>query len=232
MTAEEFKARWAGHVPRLQGLTGEYAVLVPLVERPEGLCLLYEVRAGSLDRQPGEVCFPGGRMEPGEDPAACALRETWEELGIPPGRVEVVAQLDFLTHQGGFAMYPVLGVVDPSVPVVPGPAEVAEAFYVPVDWLRANFPVGETGLYTFTDNFGDNVNPDFNSYLERGLPGIWVPKTGQVSVIQEGYQRILKCAPTVMSVQTLENQKQLFFTKTALSQPEEVLVVLFEAANY
>ena len=92
--------------------------------------------------------------------------------------------------------------------------------------------MGETGLYTFTDNFGDNVNPDFNSYLERGLPGIWVPKTGQVSVIQEGYQRILKCAPTVMSVQTLENQKQLFFTKTALSQPEEVLVVLFEAANY
>ena len=101
-----------------------------------------------------------------------------------------------------------------------------------VDWLRANFPVGETGRYTFTDSFGDNVDPDFNSYLERGLPGIWVPKTGQVSVIQEGYQRILKCAPTVMSVQTMERQKQLFFTKTALSEPEEVLVVLFEAANY
>lgn len=112
----------------------------------------------------------------------------------------------------------------------PGLSRVSSAPVV--DWLRANFPVGETGLYTFTDNFGDNVNPDFNSYLERGLPGIWVPKTGQVSVIQEGYQRILKCAPTVMSVQTLENQKQLFFTKTALSQPEEVLVVLFEAANY
>ena len=145
MTVRDFKARWAGHAPKVQDLTGEYAVLVPLVERPEGLCLLYEVRAGCLDRQPGEVCFPGGKMEPGEDPTACALRETWEELAIPPDQVEVVAPLDFLTHQGGFAMYPVLGVVDPSVPVVPSPAEVAEVFYVPVEWLKANPPA----VYTY-----------------------------------------------------------------------------------
>ena len=140
MTVEEFKTRWTGHVPKLQDLTGEFAVLVPLVERPEGLCLLYEVRSPRLDRQPGEVCFPGGRMEPGEDPAACALRETWEELGIPRSKVELVAPLDFLTHQGGFAMYPVLGVVDPAAPVTPAPAEVESVFYVPVDWLRAHPP--------------------------------------------------------------------------------------------
>ena len=175
MTAEEFKARWAGHVPRLQGLTGEYAVLVPLVERPEGLCLLYEVRAGSLDRQPGEVCFPGGRMEPGEDPAACALRETWEELGIPQSKVEVVAQLDFLTHQGGFALYPVLGVVDPSVPVVPGPAEVAEAFYVPVDWLKANPPA----VYTY--DLRPDVRDDF-PYGRIGFPQGYRWRGGKVEV--------------------------------------------------
>ena len=83
MTAEEFRTRWTGHVPKVQDVTGEYAVLVPLVERPEGLCLLYEVRADTLGRQPGEVCFPGGQLEPGEDAVSCALRETWEELGIP-----------------------------------------------------------------------------------------------------------------------------------------------------
>ena len=115
MTIAQFAAPWRDHRPRAQTGAGEYAVLVPLVERPEGLCLLYEVRASSLDaRQPGEVCFPGGRMEAGEDPVACALRETWEELAIPPEKVEVVARLDFLTHQGGFVMYPVLGVVDPG----------------------------------------------------------------------------------------------------------------------
>ena len=86
MTAEEFRARWTGHAPKVQDVTGEYAVLVPLVERPEGLCLLYEVRADTLGRQPGEVCFPGGRLEPGEDAVSCALRETWEELGIPGRR--------------------------------------------------------------------------------------------------------------------------------------------------
>lgn len=112
----------------------------------------------------------------------------------------------------------------------PGLSRVSSAAVV--DYLRANFPVGESGIYTFTDNFGNNVDPDFNSYLEQGLPGIWVPKTGQISVIQEGYQRILKCAPTVMSIQLLESQKQLFFTRNALSEPEKVLVVLFEAANY
>ena len=96
MTAEEFRTRWTGHVPKVQDVTGEYAVLVPLVERPEGLCLLYEVRADTLGRQPGEVCFPGGRLEPGEDAVSCALRETWEELGIPRPAVEVVAELDWL----------------------------------------------------------------------------------------------------------------------------------------
>ncbi|MFQ9917502.1 MAG: hypothetical protein ACLRWQ_14940 [Flavonifractor plautii] len=76
MTAEEFRARWTGHVPKVQDVTGEYAVLVPLVERPEGLCLLYEVRADTLGRQPGEVCFPGGRLEPGrtQSPAPCGRR--------------------------------------------------------------------------------------------------------------------------------------------------------------
>ena len=140
MTAEEFRTRWTGHVPKVQDVTGEYAVLVPLVERPEGLCLLYEVRADTLGRQPGEVCFPGGRLEPGEDAVSCALRETWEELGIPRPAVEVVAELDWLTHQGGFVLYPVLGIVAPEAAerLRPGPAEVKETFFVPVDWLRAH----------------------------------------------------------------------------------------------
>ena len=61
MTAEEFRARWTGHAPKVQDVTGEYAVLVPLVERPEGLCLLYEVRADTLGRQPGQKFRGGGR---------------------------------------------------------------------------------------------------------------------------------------------------------------------------
>lgn len=177
MTAEEFRARWTGHAPKVQDVTGEYAVLVPLVERPEGLCLLYEVRADTLGRQPGEVCFPGGRLEPGEDAVSCALRETWEELGIPRPAVEVVAELDWLTHQGGFVLYPVLGIVSPEAAerLHPGPAEVKETFFVPVDWLRAHPP--EVYAYPLEPRVGE----DF-PYARIGFPQGYRWRGGRVEV--------------------------------------------------
>ena len=175
MTTMDFRNRWTGHVPKIQDVTGEYAVLVPLIERPEGLCLLYEVRADSLGRQPGEVCFPGGKMEQGEDPAACALRETWEELDIPPEAVEVIAHLDMLTHQGGFVMYPVLGIVDPKTAITPSPAEVKEVFYAPVDWLLEHPPA----VYTY--DLIPHVGKDF-PYERVGFARGYRWRTGQVTV--------------------------------------------------
>ena len=70
-------------VPGLMDASGRYAVLVPLVERDGEVYVLYEVRAATMRRQPGEVCFPGGHIEGDESPENCAVRETWEELGIP-----------------------------------------------------------------------------------------------------------------------------------------------------
>lgn len=136
------RAAFSGRRPGIQDVTGEYAVLVPLIEGPAGWELLFEVRAATLRRQPGEVCFPGGRMEGAESPAACALRETGEELGIPAAAVEVVAELDVLLHQSGFLLRPVLGVVDPASAgrLTLQPAEVAETFRVPLDFFRQNPP--------------------------------------------------------------------------------------------
>ena len=127
MTLADVRARWAGHVPDIQDVKGKYAVLVPLVEGPEGLSLLFEVRAATLATQPGEVCFPGGRVEPGETPRECALRETAEELSIPAEEVELIAPLDLLVQQGRFVMYPFLGVVSPAglAAMSPSPGEVA-----------------------------------------------------------------------------------------------------------
>lgn len=128
--------------PGLMDAAGRYAVLVPLVERDGALYVLYEVRAATLRRQPGEVCFPGGHIEGDETPECCALRETWEELGIPAEEIQVLGQLDFIAHRANFIMYPVLARVSARAleHMTPNPDEVGQTFLVPVSHLRTHPP--------------------------------------------------------------------------------------------
>ena len=139
---EHLRRRYADHVPGLLGARHSYAVLCPLVERPDGLHLLYEVRAAALHRQPGEVCFPGGRIEGDETPEACAIRETEEELGIPTASITVLGRLDFVAHRANFIMYPVLARVETAAAerMALNPAEVDHTFLVPLAWLRDHPP--------------------------------------------------------------------------------------------
>ena len=139
---EHLRRRYADHVPGLLGARHSYAVLCPLVERPDGLHLLFEVRSAALHRQPGEVCFPGGRMEAGETPEQCALRETWEELGIPPEDIQLLGRADFLHLRSEALMHPVLGQVAPAAleRLRLNPAEVRQTFLVSLDWLAAHPP--------------------------------------------------------------------------------------------
>lgn len=131
--------------PGLMDARRAYAVLVPLVERDDGgYDVLYEVRAATLRRQPGEVCFPGGRMEGGETAEECALRETWEELGIPRESIRLLGRLDFIAHRANFMMYPILGVVERGAffpHLSPNPAEVEEYFLVPLSHLLEADPI-------------------------------------------------------------------------------------------
>ena len=97
MTIEEMKDYFSHRELGLQEAAGEYAILVPLVQWEGQRCLLFETRADTLvGHQPGEVCFPGGRREHGEPPRETALRETWEEIGIPPEEIRVLAPLDLM----------------------------------------------------------------------------------------------------------------------------------------
>ena len=142
MELEVLQKKFASHTPGLMDCRRFFAVLVPVVQKKDGVYLLYEVRARTMHTQPGEVCFPGGKMEPGESPEQCALRETWEELGIPEEKVQILGRLDFIAHQANFLMQPVLAVVKEEAleSMRLSPNEVDEIFLVPLSYLMETEP--------------------------------------------------------------------------------------------
>ncbi|MEE9299892.1 MAG: CoA pyrophosphatase [Alphaproteobacteria bacterium] len=112
------------------------AVLLALVEREEGLGLLLTQRTAHLMDHPGQVSFPGGRVEPEDrDPTHTALRETEEEIGLAREKVEVLGLLDPYHTSTGFTVTPVVGLVRPPFRLTLDSFEVAEAFEVPLEFL-------------------------------------------------------------------------------------------------
>ncbi len=121
--------------PRPTGPFRPAAVLVPLVERPEGLSVLLTRRSESLRSHSGQIAFPGGRADPGETPWETALREAQEEIGLDPGYVRIVGLGDIFETVSGFSIMPVVGFVRSGFTVTPQEQEVAEVFETPFDFL-------------------------------------------------------------------------------------------------
>jgi 8-oxo-dGTP pyrophosphatase MutT (NUDIX family) len=137
----EIEATVRGHEPRPIGRYGYSSVLIPLVNKNGALHLLYEVRSDELKKQPGEISFPGGKMEDGETPEQTAVRETCEELLVPESSVRLIAQLDYIISYSNFTMYSCLGEIKAeALTAEPNRAEVKETFLVPLDFLLENEP--------------------------------------------------------------------------------------------
>ena len=111
-------------------------VLIPILERSEGLAVLLTKRSAELKHHAGQISFPGGRMEEGDvDVVGAALRETHEEVGIPPDAVSVVGYLAPMPTITGYAVTPVVGHVAADIELNIDRTEVAYAFEVPLDFL-------------------------------------------------------------------------------------------------
>lgn len=112
------------------------AVCILFVERPDGLHVLFTRRSVKLFNHAGQICFPGGRIEPTDaDYVQAALRETWEEVGVEPRYVELIgSQPSFLTSTR-YTMKPVVGLLKSGYTLEPDHSEVAEIFKVPLRFL-------------------------------------------------------------------------------------------------
>lgn len=109
------------------------SVLIPIVERDEGLTMLLTKRSEDLPVHPGQVSFPGGRAEShDEGPVDTALRETEEEVGIHRRHIDIVGQLDLYSTRTGFEITPVVGLLTPPFDMRADPMEVQEIFEVPL----------------------------------------------------------------------------------------------------
>ncbi|WP_100657395.1 CoA pyrophosphatase [Alteromonas flava] len=109
-------------------------VLLPLITHESGLNLLLTRRATHLRHHPGQISFPGGRQEDDDtDAIAAALRETHEEIGIPPQQVNIIGQLPDYRTISGYVMQPVIGFVPPGIDLTLDENEVCNAFEVPLE---------------------------------------------------------------------------------------------------
>ncbi|MBG0916851.1 CoA pyrophosphatase [Exiguobacterium sp. SRB7LM] len=134
------------------------AVLIPLVQIDQDWHVVFEVRAHTMRQQPGEISFPGGRLEKGETPVEAAIRESCEELEVSADKVEVVGKLRPLATPHRQLIYPFVGILS-EVPSVEGTDEVDHLFTVPISTLLMIDP--------FHGEMEWTMSPDQNIPLDR-----------------------------------------------------------------
>lgn len=142
MVLEQIKAKLNKEKPLFIGEEQAFrcAVLIPLVQINNEWHVLFEVRAQNMRKQPGDISFPGGKIDAGETPKEAAIRETYEELGVPVETIEVMDELSPYIMSQNFVVYPFVGILHNPNFIQPNPDEVDKIFTVPLTWLMEHEP--------------------------------------------------------------------------------------------
>jgi 8-oxo-dGTP pyrophosphatase MutT (NUDIX family) len=118
----------------------EFSVLIPIAHYQGKQCILFQVRSGALMKQPNEICFPGGKIEPSESPFNAAIRETCEELLIQEKSIEPLGEIDTLITPFNTMIYPFTALLHDYQGTFSND-EVQEVFMVPLDFLMDYKPL-------------------------------------------------------------------------------------------
>jgi 8-oxo-dGTP pyrophosphatase MutT (NUDIX family) len=111
----------------------ESAVIIPLIARPFGWSVLLTQRSQFLRHHPGQICFPGGKMDPDDTSLRdTALRELQEELHIPANQAHVLCRLPSINTSTGYRIHPFIARIDPAASVIPSAQEIAHVFEIPL----------------------------------------------------------------------------------------------------
>jgi peroxisomal coenzyme A diphosphatase NUDT7 len=143
MKLERIIKKLTSHTPTILGSEkfSKYAVMLPLIQKEDEIHVLFEVRSLELRRQPGEICFPGGRIDLQDiDEKGAALRETVEELGISRSEITNISPLDYMISPFGMIVYPFVGLITNPENIHPNPSEVGEVFTVPISFFIHHSP--------------------------------------------------------------------------------------------
>lgn len=148
-----------------------FSVFLPLIKQQESYYVLFEIRSDNLDKQPSEICFPGGKIEEGETKAEAAVRETCEELNISKTHIEIVTELDTVVTPFNTIIYPFAGFISDYKNTF-SPDEVKEVFLVPLSFFTDNEP-----LY-YKTNVNISVEEDFPfALIPKGKNYPWAKGT-------------------------------------------------------
>ncbi len=128
--------------PTLLDVVHKSAVIIPIIEVDGNYHILFQIRALSLNKQPGEICFPGGKIEKDENAFECAIRETCEELNLSEDKIEILGELDYLVTPFNMAIYSFCGVLDnvDLNSIEFNTSEVSSIFSVPLSELLNQEP--------------------------------------------------------------------------------------------
>lgn len=178
MHINEIEKKVRGLIPKPIDVINNYAVLIPLIEIDGETHILYELRSYHMSTQPGEISFPGGKVEKGESFEEASVRETMEELNIGRENIEVLAQLDYLVSYSNRSIYCFLGKLSgiEVEKLKPNKAEVDHLFTVPLEF--------------FCDNEPDRYYLDLKTDLNDEFPYNLIPN-GREYNFRKGRQEIM-----------------------------------------